>query len=141
MAPFSMMDIKLLCGVTAFKRGDDYHKSGRVTNLVVSEDEQHYDAIVRGTKRYKVKIDLDEAGEIEAFCDCPAYGTYYDYCKHVAAVLLTIHERWEQAKPAAQKTRGKAMRTVSGRRLRLAFLQELHLRRQEEKAHPAWGLW
>lgn len=108
MAPFSMMDIKLLCGVTAFKRGDDYHKSGRVTNLVVSEDEQHYDAIVRGTKRYKVKIDLDEAGEIEAFCDCPAYGTYYDYCKHVAAVLLTIHERWEQAKPAAQKTRGES---------------------------------
>ncbi|MBT2281962.1 DEAD/DEAH box helicase [Paenibacillus polymyxa] len=96
MAPFTMMDIKLLCGVTAFKRGEDYNLSGRVTNLVVSEDERHYDAVVRGNKRYKVTVDLDETGEIEAYCNCPAYGNYYDYCKHVAAVLLAIHERAEE---------------------------------------------
>lgn len=96
MAPFTMMDIKLLCGVTAFKRGEDYKLSGRVTNMVVSEDGCHFDAVVRGTKRYKVTVDLDEVGEIEAYCDCPAYGNYYDYCKHVAAVLLAIHERVEE---------------------------------------------
>ncbi|MDN8590742.1 DEAD/DEAH box helicase [Paenibacillus sp. 11B] len=96
MAPFTMMDIKLLCGVTAFKRGEDYNLSGRVTNLIVSEDECHYDAVVRGTKRYQVTVDLDETGEIEAYCNCPAYGNYYDYCKHVAAVLLAINERGEE---------------------------------------------
>ncbi|MGE6667856.1 SNF2 helicase associated domain-containing protein [Paenibacillus xylanexedens] len=96
MAPFTMMDIKLLCGVTAFKRGEDYNLSGRVTNLVVSEDERHYNAVVRGTKRYKITVDLDETGEIEAYCNCPAYGNYYDYCKHVAAVLMAIHERAEE---------------------------------------------
>ncbi|SEL74022.1 DEAD/DEAH box helicase [Paenibacillus sp. OK003] len=96
MASFTMMDIKLLCGVTAFKRGEDYKLSGRVTNMVVSEDECHYDAVVRGTKRYKVTVDLDDVGEIEATCNCPAYGNYYDYCKHVAAVLLAIHERVEE---------------------------------------------
>lgn len=96
MASFTMMDIKLLCGVTAFKRGEDYKLSGRVTNMVVSEDKCHYDAVVRGTKRYKVTVDLDDVGEIEATCNCPAYGNYYDYCKHVAAVLLAIHERVEE---------------------------------------------
>ncbi|MGN7309423.1 SWIM zinc finger family protein, partial [Bacillus subtilis] len=39
---------------------------------------------------------MDETGEIEAYCNCPAYGNYYDYCKHVAAVLLAINERGEE---------------------------------------------
>lgn len=96
MAPFTMMDIKLLCGVTAFKRGEAYNQSGRVTNLVASQDERHYEAVVRGTERYKVTVDLDDAGEVVAGCSCPGDGRYYDYCKHVAAVLLAIHEWGEQ---------------------------------------------
>ncbi|WP_179283160.1 DEAD/DEAH box helicase [Paenibacillus taichungensis] len=90
------MDIKLLCGVTAFKRGEAYNQSGRVTNLVASQDERHYEAVVRGTERYKVTVDLDDAGEVVAGCSCPGDGRYYDYCKHVAAVLLAIHEWGEQ---------------------------------------------
>ncbi|WP_308722763.1 DEAD/DEAH box helicase [Paenibacillus polysaccharolyticus] len=93
MAPFTMMDIKLLCGVTAFKHGEEYQQSGRIGKLAVSEDGRHYQAVVRGTEAYEVKVDLDDAGEIEAQCNCPAYGNYYDYCKHIAAVLLVIHER------------------------------------------------
>lgn len=93
MAPFTMMDIKLLCGVTAFKHGEEYQQSGRIGKLAVSEDGRHYQAVVRGTEAYEVKVDLDDAGEIEAHCNCPAYGNYYDYCKHIAAVLLAIHER------------------------------------------------
>lgn len=96
MAPFTIMDIKLLCGVTAFKRGEAYNQSGRVTNLVASQDERHYEAVVRGTERYKVTVDLDDAGEVVAGCSCPGDGRYYDYCKHVAAVLLAIHEWGEQ---------------------------------------------
>ena len=64
MAPFTMMDIKLLCGVTAFKRGEAYNQSGRVSNLVVSDDHRHYEAMVRGTERYQVKVDLDEKGKL-----------------------------------------------------------------------------
>ncbi|WP_366293069.1 SNF2 helicase associated domain-containing protein [Paenibacillus sp. AN1007] len=91
-APFTIMDIKLLCGVTAFKHGEEYQQSGRIGRLAVSEDGRHYQAVVRGTETYEVKVDLDDAGEIEAYCDCPAYGSYYDYCKHIAAVLLAVHE-------------------------------------------------
>jgi SNF2 family DNA or RNA helicase len=91
-----MMDIKLLCGVTAFKQGEAYNQSGRVTNLIASQDERHYEAVVRGTERYKVTVNLDDAGEVVAECSCPGDGRYYDYCKHVAAVLLAIHEWGEE---------------------------------------------
>lgn len=103
MAPFTIMDIKLLCGVTAFKRGEEYQQSGRIGKLTVSEDGRHYRAVVRGTETYEVKVDLDDAGEIEAHCDCPAYGNYYDYCKHIAAVLLAIHERADTPEPPSSK--------------------------------------
>lgn len=102
MAPFTMMDIKLLCGVTAFERGEAYNQSGRVTNLVASQDERHYEAVVRGTERYQVTVDLDDAGEVIAGCSCPGDGRYYDYCKHVAAVLLAIHEWGEQRDKGSQ---------------------------------------
>ncbi|MCP1137502.1 DEAD/DEAH box helicase [Paenibacillus polysaccharolyticus] len=101
MAPFTMMDIKLLCGVTAFKHGEEYQQSGRIGELAVSEDGRHYQAVVRGTEAYEVKVDLDDAGEIEAHCNCPAYGNYYDYCKHIAAVLLAIHEREDMPEPSS----------------------------------------
>lgn len=103
MAPFTIMDVKLLCGVTAFKRGEEYKQSGRIGKLTVSEDGCHYDAVVRGSKLYKVQVDLDDAGDIEAHCNCPAYGNYYDYCKHIAAVLLAIHERVDTPEPSSGK--------------------------------------
>nr|WP_145404367.1 DEAD/DEAH box helicase [Paenibacillus xylanexedens] len=103
MVPFTIMDIKLLCGVTAFKRGEEYQQSGRIGKLTVSEDGCHYEAVVRSTQSYKVQVDLDDAGEIEAHCDCPAYGNYYDYCKHIAAVMLAIHERADTPEPASNK--------------------------------------
>ncbi|MGX1829354.1 DEAD/DEAH box helicase [Paenibacillus taichungensis] len=106
MAPFTMMDIKLLCGVTAFKRGEAYNQSGRVTNLVASQDERHYEAVVRGTERYQVTVDLDDAGEVIAGCSCPGDGRYYDYCKHVAAVLLAIHE-WAEQRDTGFQTSSK----------------------------------
>lgn len=108
MAPFTMMDIKLLCGVTAFKRGEAYNQSGRVTNLVASQDERHYEAVVRGTERYKVTVDLDDAGEVIAGCSCPGDGRYYDYCKHVAAVLLAIHE-WGKQRDTGSQTSSMPM--------------------------------
>ncbi|MDQ0724077.1 SNF2 family DNA or RNA helicase [Paenibacillus sp. W4I10] len=114
MAPFTIMDIKLLCGVTAFKRGEDYNQSGRVTNLVVSEDQLHYEAQVRGTERYQVTVDVDGAGEIVAGCSCPGDGRHYDHCKHVAAVLLAIHEWGEQQERNAAIALGKPSPSSTG---------------------------
>lgn len=114
MAPFTIMDIKLLCGVTAFKRGEDYNQSGRVTNLVVSKDQLHYEAQVRGSERYQVTVDIDETGEVVAGCSCPGDGRHYDYCKHVAAVLLAIHEWGEQQERNATVASGKTPQPATG---------------------------
>ncbi|WP_339238058.1 DEAD/DEAH box helicase [Paenibacillus sp. FSL R5-0517] len=114
MAPFTIMDIKLLCGVTAFKRGEDYNQSGRVTNLVVSEDQLHYEAQVRGSERYQVTVDIDGTGEVVAGCSCPGDGRHYDYCKHVAAVLLAIHEWGEQQDRNATVASGKTPQPATG---------------------------
>ncbi|MCW3795468.1 DEAD/DEAH box helicase [Paenibacillus sp. LS1] len=114
MAPFTIMDIKLLCGVTAFKRGEDYNQSGRVTNLVVSENQLHYEAQVRGSERYQVTVDVDGSGEIVAGCSCPGDGRHYDYCKHVAAVLLAIHEWGEQQERNATRDSGKTSQSSTG---------------------------
>ncbi|OMF66649.1 DEAD/DEAH box helicase [Paenibacillus sp. FSL R5-0766] len=114
MAPFTIMDIKLLCGVTAFKRGEDYNQSGRVTNLVVSEDQLHYEAQVRGSERYQVTVDIDGSGEVVAGCSCPGDGRHYDYCKHVAAVLLAIHEWGEQQERNATIVSGKPPQPATG---------------------------
>ncbi|WP_342571148.1 DEAD/DEAH box helicase [Paenibacillus sp. FSL R5-0749] len=114
MAPFTIMDIKLLCGVTAFKRGEDYNQSGRVTNLVVSKDQLHYEAQVRGSERYQVTVDIDETGEVVAGCSCPGDGRHYDYCKHVAAVLLAIHEWGEQQERNITIESGKPAQSATG---------------------------
>ncbi|WP_315793765.1 DEAD/DEAH box helicase [Paenibacillus sp. BIC5C1] len=124
MAPFTMMDIKLLCGVTAFKRGESYNQSGRVTNLVASQDERHYEAVVRGTERYKVTVDLDDAGEVVAGCSCPGDGRYYDYCKHVAAVLLAIHEWGEQRDTGSQTSSKLVSKPDRGSTSRVGTLVE-----------------
>jgi SNF2 family DNA or RNA helicase len=87
----SLQDIKSLCGTTSYKRGEAYYKSHRVLQLNYDPDEQCYHAVVSGSKRYNVKIELDQYGYMEAECDCPAFHSYYDYCKHIAAVLLHIH--------------------------------------------------
>ncbi|ETT41038.1 DEAD/DEAH box helicase [Paenibacillus sp. FSL K6-1122] len=114
MAPFTIMDIKLLCGVTAFKRGEDYNQSGRVTNLVVGEDKLHYEAQVRGSERYQVTVDIDGTREVVAGCSCPGDGRHYDYCKHVAAVLLAIHEWGEQQERNATIASGKPLQPATG---------------------------
>jgi SNF2 family DNA or RNA helicase len=108
------MDIKLLCGVTAFKRGEDYNQSGRVTNLVVSKNQLHYEAQVRGSERYQVTVDIDGSGEVVAGCSCPGDGRHYDYCKHVAAVLLAIHEWGEQQERNATIVSGKPPQPATG---------------------------
>lgn len=48
-------------------------------------------AEVRGTQTYEVEIVAKEDG-ISCNCDCPAFDEYWGPCKHIAAVLLKIHE-------------------------------------------------
>lgn len=70
------------------ERGIDYYKKGRVQQ-VSFEGDKKWSAMVHGSERYRIHIQFLEDGMAKADCNCP----YADEaaCKHIAAVLLAIH--------------------------------------------------
>nr|WP_051503417.1 DEAD/DEAH box helicase [Paenibacillus forsythiae] len=87
---FTLRDIRDLCGETFYKRGMSYYKARCVNKLTFHENENSYTAQVRGSRSYQVQINIDNEGDIEADCTCPAYEDY-GCCKHVAATLIAIN--------------------------------------------------
>ena len=92
--------IKLLCGKPSFEQGMAYYQSGRV-ELIKLEDNNHatpdqpqsrYEAIVQGQSSYDVKAVIDIDGDVSAECTCPIYYHGGPYCKHIAALLIHIHD-------------------------------------------------
>ncbi|WP_373230730.1 SNF2 helicase associated domain-containing protein [Cohnella sp.] len=84
--------IKLLCGHVSYEIGDDYYRDKRVTFTHYDPEASFYEATVEGTSSYQVSVEIDLNGDIDAGCTCPAFLTYDNYCKHIAAVLLNIHD-------------------------------------------------
>ncbi len=67
------------------ERGRDYFKARRVK--LVSADEWHADATVRGSRSYNVNL-TRQSDEIEAWCTCPYCEDSFELCKHIWATLL-----------------------------------------------------
>lgn len=87
--------IKLLCGETDYARGEAYQRSGSVTmtkEQPAGDSGSTYEAVVQGNKSYRVKIDIDGNGDVDAECSCLASFSSDQLCKHAAAVLLHIHQ-------------------------------------------------
>lgn len=85
--------IKQLCGRISYERGEDYYGSGKVSFKVYEPDEGLFEAAVKGGSSYRVTAKIDEDGDVDASCNCPAFYSYDHYCKHIAAVLLGIVEK------------------------------------------------
>ncbi|WP_223068528.1 SWIM zinc finger family protein [Paenibacillus caui] len=71
----------------------------------------HYKAKVKGGATYKVTVDIDDFGDIEADCNCPAFSSFYYYCKHVAAVLIAINN--QSGQPARHPKASSSSQTIS----------------------------
>ncbi len=84
--------IKLLCGRFSYERGEAYYEDGKVSLMNGDPEASLYEATVKGTSNYDVTVEIDRNGDVEAECTCPAYYTYDNYCKHIAAVLLNVHD-------------------------------------------------
>ncbi|WP_051650071.1 DEAD/DEAH box helicase [Selenomonas sp. AB3002] len=90
-----MLDIEAIrytTNSTYLSRGKSYYKQGRVFELE-SEGEQAYSAVVKGTRKYRVSVELSEDGSevYDWHCNCPI-GDEEDACKHVVATLFAIRE-------------------------------------------------
>src|SRR5699024_4886825 len=88
------VNIQKLFPSHVYRRGLDYYKRYRVSNLVYDVNHHVWTALVQGSEPYFVELGLKklESGTIEMYCDCPAFHTY-GTCKHVAATLFAIKEK------------------------------------------------
>lgn len=91
--PLTKRIVKSLCGRTSYDRGEAYYQLGRVHFTRLNHDSKEYEATVAGTDHYHIHIQLLHHERVDAICDCPAFGVYNNYCKHIAAVLLGIIDR------------------------------------------------
>lgn len=86
---------------TILKRGLDYFKTGAV-DLVEELEPGLFEASVRGTEHYSVRLRIKGGAITEHQCDCP-----YDLgpvCKHVVAVIF--HMKKEELDLKVRKTKG-----------------------------------
>ncbi|MDB4867790.1 MAG: helicase, partial [Cohnella sp.] len=84
--------IKRLCGRFSYERGEPYYRDGQVTFTHCDHENFTYGSTVAGKRNYEVTVDLDPAGDVRAECTCPAFNSYDQYCEHIAASLLHIHD-------------------------------------------------
>ncbi|GAA0606657.1 DEAD/DEAH box helicase [Virgibacillus siamensis] len=94
MINFSDVNIQKMFPSVVYRRGLEYFQNDRVRNLLYDINFDVWTASVAGTEDYFVEIETEEfnRGSINAYCDCPAYGTFGP-CKHIAAVMLAIADR------------------------------------------------
>lgn len=95
--------IRSLATPESFSRGEEYYRSGMVSDIERRGDVLHAEVEGSSYMPYRVTIELDESGIISTDCTCP-----YDWggcCKHIVAVLLTyMGEREEIAeRPAPEE--------------------------------------
>ncbi len=84
--------IKLLCGSFSYERGEACYRAHKVTIKNFDPDSSIYEAEVKGNILYRVTAEMDSNGDVSATCTCPADHSYSKYCKHIAAVLLNVHD-------------------------------------------------
>lgn len=92
MPAFTLTDVKSFCGSTSYKRGRLLPPGQGVTLEEVCRWMQLYCAR-EGSSSYSVEVEIWPDGEISTYCDCPAFYSYDNDCKHIAAVLIAIHDQ------------------------------------------------
>lgn len=77
-----------------FKKGMVYFRHGHVVGLSFNRLNESWFAEVVGTQSYYSEVKVKDlfTGDVDMYCDCPAYATYAT-CKHLVAVLLEMSER------------------------------------------------
>ncbi|KPU45725.1 RNA polymerase-associated protein RapA [Oxobacter pfennigii] len=87
--------IKNMCtSYEVYIRGLRYFLEGRIKDIDIDEILGFVEATVYGSRDYYVNIEFSHHGDlIDAACSCPAYYGQEGMCKHIAAVLLYIHNR------------------------------------------------
>ncbi|MDR0270252.1 SNF2 helicase associated domain-containing protein [Paenibacillus sp.] len=108
MLAFTAERIRTLCGVTGYKRGETMARQGQVMVMERDDEERCSRAVVQDQEVYHVQVDIDGA-DFHAECECGAYGGYYPYCKHIAAVLIQMLEEEKNGGVTDERRRGEVL--------------------------------
>ncbi|GIN58525.1 hypothetical protein J8TS2_28440 [Lederbergia ruris] len=135
MSDFLTIDeVEEIFSTTVFNHGKQYYQQGRVRNLYYDPNNLIWHAIVKGNREYKVTIEEFDH-EYEFDCDCPAFDSYWEPCKHVAAVLLKVCETVGGRPLGTSKQDEKELKSVQAqiqKRLTDQFIQGVaHLKQHE----------
>lgn len=116
-----MKSWRSLFSQNVLSRGREYYHAGKAKKLSLSENpkdpaEEIYEATVRGTRNYHVRIQAYDK-EIESMsCTCP-YSAEGNACKHEASVLMAIEDEYGKlyAEADPKETAQTAHGSKSGR--------------------------
>lgn len=95
-----------------YMKGRTYYRQGQVKHLSFDRAKGFITAQVEGSRTYTVLVVLDSSGQLhDASCNCSAFASYWGFCHHIAAVLLSSIDTFGKEKtniaPAAKKAPAK----------------------------------
>ncbi|MBE9915602.1 DEAD/DEAH box helicase family protein [Paenibacillus donghaensis] len=108
MLAFTAERIRILCGATGYKRGETMMGHGQVMVAERDDEGRCSRAVVQDQEVFHVHIELDD-NDFHAECECAAFGGYYPYCKHIAAVLILMLEEDKNGGQAVGRRPGQVM--------------------------------
>ncbi len=108
--PLSKAAILARTSSKVYARGEEYFVQGMVLSLV--RRAQSLQARVEGSEGepYRVSVQWQSDGGVEANCSCPYMEEWDGWCKHVVAALLYYDE--EQGDVPDEKTVGELLRPL-----------------------------
>ncbi|WP_085993939.1 DEAD/DEAH box helicase [Oceanobacillus senegalensis] len=91
MKRLSDINLQKLFPSVIYRRGLEYFKQNKVSDLLFDINYNVWTATVHGAEDYFVEINTSEIekGSVETYCDCPAFDTFGS-CKHIVATLISV---------------------------------------------------
>jgi superfamily II DNA or RNA helicase len=120
-------DVKRFFTSSNYRKGHSYYTQDRVSEFTHDPSRGIWQAVVKGTERYRVSIREDDFG-FRFECSCPAFDRYDDECKHVVAVMLKVQESL-----ASSGNHPISKPLMESRQQQLQRQQEELMRQQQER--------
>lgn len=103
VAKLSDRAIQRVTGGNAFLRGRLYARRKSVEHLVAEGSSVSGEITVRSVEEpYRTRVELADEGKLASSCTCPGWRGPSNHCKHVAAVLVALRDRFRPAKAKPQ---------------------------------------
>ena len=89
--PRLLESLRETCRPETLSRGRSYEEQGRVRKLEFLDARAKAEVIGTDEAPYEVGLDL-KASPARSSCTCPAWGSWDDHCKHVAALAFALEK-------------------------------------------------